>query len=174
MSLITYLPLYLKESMGFTPYWASQALAIAQGGAMVGRIGWGVASDRLFGGRRKIVLIIIGLVSVVLMMGLSLMTERSPLPLLLAIVFLAGLCIVGYQGVSYALIGELAGTTRTGVAMGLMITINAAAATLSTPFFGYIVDRSGSYALAWQSLAGMILVGCVGMTILLKEARRIT
>jgi len=174
MSLITYLPLYLKESMGFTPYWASQALAIAQGGAMVGRIGWGVASDRLFGGRRKIVLIIIGLVSVVLMMGLSLMTERSPLSLLLAIVFLAGLCIVGYQGVSYALIGELAGTTRTGVAMGLMITINAAAATLGTPFFGYIVDRSGSYALAWQSLAGMILVGCVGLTIFLKEARRIT
>jgi len=174
MSLITYLPLYLKESMGFTPYWASQALAIAQGGAMVGRIGWGVASDRLFGGRRKIVLIIIGLVRVVLVMGLSLMTERSPLPLLLAIVFLAGLCIVGYQGVSYALIGELAGTTRTGVAMGLMITINAAAATLGTPFFGYIVDRSGSYALAWQSLAGMILVGCVGLTIFLKEARRIT
>jgi MFS family permease len=172
MSLITYLPLYLKESMGFTPYWASQALAIAQGGAMVGRIGWGVASDRLFGGRRKIVLIIIGLVSVVLMMGLSLMTERSPLLLLLTTVFLAGLCIVGYQGVSYALIGELAGTTRTGVAMGLMITINAAAATLGTPLFGYIIDRSGSYALAWQLLAGMILVGCVGMTLFLKEARR--
>jgi len=57
MSLLTYLPLYLKESMGFTSYWASQALAIAQGGAMVGRIGWGVASDRLFGGRRKIVLL---------------------------------------------------------------------------------------------------------------------
>jgi MFS transporter, ACS family, aldohexuronate transporter len=172
MSLITYLPLYLKESMGFTPYWASHALAIAQGGAIVGRIGWGIASDRLFGGRRKIVLIIIGLVSVVLMMGLSLMTERSPLPLLLAIVFLAGLCIVGYQGVSYALIGELAGTTRTGVAMGLMITINAAAATLGTPLFGYIIDRSGSYALAWKVLAGMILVGCVGMTLFLKEARR--
>ena len=46
MSLITYIPLYLKESMGFSPYWASQALAIAQGGAMFGRVGWGVASDR--------------------------------------------------------------------------------------------------------------------------------
>jgi MFS family permease len=100
------------------------------------------------------------------------MTERSPLPLLFAIVFLAGVCIVGYQGVSYALIGELAGTTRTGVAMGLMITINAAAATLGTPLFGYIIDRSGSYALAWQLLAGMILVGCVGMALFLKEARR--
>src|SRR6266576_2084110 len=42
MALITYLPLYLKESMGFSAYWASQALAITQAGAMFGRVGWGV------------------------------------------------------------------------------------------------------------------------------------
>ena len=172
MALITYLPLYLKESMEFSPYWASQALAIAQGGAMFGRVGWGMASDRIFGGRRKIVLMIIGLLSIVLLTGLSFMSKQSSLPLLLAIIFFSGLCIVGYQGVSYALIGELAGTSRTGVAMGLMITINAGAATLGTPLFGYIVDRTGSYALAWQCLAGAIAVGCVGMAIFLKETVR--
>ncbi|HEY3153509.1 MAG TPA: MFS transporter, partial [Candidatus Binatia bacterium] len=63
MVLITYVPLYLKDAMGFSPYWASQALALTQAGAMVGRIGWGVASDRMFGGKRKVVLIIIGLLS---------------------------------------------------------------------------------------------------------------
>jgi len=172
MSLITYVPLYLKESMGFSPYWSSQALAIAQGGAMIGRVGWGVASDRIFGGRRKIVLMIIGLLSMVLMADLSLMTKQSSIPVLLAIIFLSGLCIVGYQGVSYALIGEIAGTSRTGMAMGLMITINAAAATLGTPLFGYIVDRTGSYALAWQCLAGAIALGCVGMAMFLKETVR--
>jgi len=173
MSLITYLPLYLKESMGFTPYWASQALTIAQGGAMLGRVGWGVASDRLFGGQRKIVLVLIGLASIVLMLGLSFMTQESSLSLLLAIILLLGFCIVGYQGVSYALIGELAGTTRTGVAMGLMITINAAAATLGTPLFGYIVDRTDSYAMAWKVLAGSIGLGCLGLMVFLKEPRRI-
>jgi MFS transporter, ACS family, hexuronate transporter len=79
---------------------------------------------------------------------------------------------VGYQGVSYALIGEIAGTSRTGMAMGLMITINAAAATLGTPLFGYIVDRTGSYAFAWQCLAGAIALGCVGMAMFLKETVR--
>jgi len=172
MALITYVPLYLKESMGFTSYWASQALAVVQGGAMIGRVGWGVASDRIFGGRRKIVLVIIGLLSVVLIAGLSVMTREAPLYLLLLIVFLAGLCIVGYQGVSYALIGELAGTTRTGAAMGLMITINAAAATLGTPLFGYIVDQTGSYAVAWRTLAGAIAFGCAGLMLLLKEPQR--
>ena len=119
MALITYVPLYLKEAMGFSPYWASQALALTQGGAMIGRVGWGVASDRIFGGRRKIVLIMIGLLSIVLMTGIEphdqavidsfTVGDRFSCP---------ALCIVGYQGVSYALIGELAGKTRTGVAMG--------------------------------------------------------
>ncbi|HSK29468.1 MAG TPA: MFS transporter, partial [Candidatus Limnocylindria bacterium] len=172
MALITYLPLYLRDSMGFSAYWASQALAVAQGGAMIGRVGWGVASDRIFGGRRKIVLLIIGLLSVVLMAGLSIMTRETPVYLLLLTVFLAGLCIIGYQGVSYTLIGEIAGTTRTGAAMGLMITINAAAATLGTPLFGYIVDLTGSYAVAWQLLAGAIALGCVGLMLFLKETRR--
>ncbi len=171
LSLITYVPLYLKDAMGFSPYWASQALALTQAGAMIGRVGWGIASDRLFGGRRKIVLILIGLLSATLIALLSVMTQRSSLYLLLAILFLAGICLVGYQGVSYAFIGELAGKARTGTALGMMITINAAAATLGTPLFGYLVDRSGSYAIAWQALAGILGIGIVGLATLLREPR---
>jgi ACS family hexuronate transporter-like MFS transporter len=173
MSLITYIPLYLKEAMGFSSYWASQALAITQAGAMVGRIGWGIVSDRLFAGRRKIVLIVIGLLSTALLIGLSFITPQSSLYLLLAIVFLSGLSLIGYQGVSYALIGELAGKTRTGVAMGTMITINAAAATLGTPLFGWVVDTTESYPIAWQTLAGAIALGCIGLALFLKEPRRV-
>ena len=171
MALITYVPLYLKDVMGYTPYWASQALALTQAGAMVGRVGWGVASDRLFGGRRKIVLIVIGIASVLLIGALSFMSRDSSAYLLLFVLFLAGVSIVGYQGVSYALIGEISGKARTGAGLGMMITINAAAATLGTPVFGYIVDRTGSYALAWQILAGAVTVGIVAVTILLKEPR---
>ena len=169
LSLITYVPLYLKDAMGFSPYWASQALALTQGGAVVGRVGWGVASDRLFGGRRKIVLIVIGVLSAVLIALLSVMTPQSSLYLLLPILFVAGICLVGYQGVSYALIGELAGKARTGTALGMMITINATAATVGTPLFGHIVDRTGSYAFAWQLLAVLLGLGIIGLTMLLRE-----
>jgi len=172
MTLITYVPLYLKETMGFSPYWASQALALTQGGAMIGRVGWGVASDRLFGGRRKIVLILIGVLSAILVMALSFMSPHSPYYLLLPILFLAGVSLVGYQGVSYALIGEMAGRARTGAALGMMITINSACATLGTPVFGYIVDRTGSYAFAWQMLAVLLALGIVGLATLLREPRR--
>jgi MFS transporter, ACS family, hexuronate transporter len=172
MALITYIPLYLKDALGFSAYWASQALALTQAGAMIGRIGWGVASDRLFGGRRKVVLILIGLISMVSLIGLGFMTRQSPLYLLLLILFLSGLCLVGYQGVSYALIGEMAGTARTGAALGMMITINAACATLGTPLFGYIVDRTESYAVAWLSLAGALALGIVGLALFLRDPHR--
>lgn len=173
MALITYLPLYLKDAMGFSAYWASQALALTQGGAMIGRVGWGVVSDRLFGGRRKSVLILIGVLSAILVASLSFMTPQSPLALVLLILFLAGVSLVGYQGVSYALIGEVAGKAKTGTALGMMITINAACATLGTPLFGYIVDRTGSYPVGWQALAATLAVGVFGLAVLIREPRRV-
>jgi MFS family permease len=171
MVLITYVPLYLKDVMGASSYRASQALALTQAGAMLGRFGWGVASDRLFGGRRKIVLIVIGVISVALIIALSLMHPATSSMLLLPVLFLAGVSLVGYQGVSYALIGEISGKARTGAGLGMMITINAAAATVGTPIFGYIVDRTGSYAFAWQLLAGAIVIGILAVALLLKESR---
>ncbi|HWP23176.1 MAG TPA: MFS transporter, partial [Candidatus Binatia bacterium] len=172
MVLITYVPLYLKEVMQFSPYWASQALALTQAGAMVGRVGWGVASDRFFGGRRKIVLMIIGVISALSIGALGLIRAGSSYFALFLLLFVAGLCIVGYQGVSYALIGEIAGQARTGAGLGMMITINSAAATVGTPLFGHIVDRTGSYAVGWQVLAATICVGILGLAILLKEPKR--
>ena len=171
MALITYVPLYLKDVMGYSPYWASQALALTQAGAMVGRVGWGVASDRLFGGQRKVVLIVIGLLSVVLLGALGFMGRESSYWLVMPILFLAGVSLVGYQGVSYALIGEISGKARTGAGLGMMITINAAAATIGTPVFGYIVDQTGSYAFAWQILAVAVAAGIVAVAVLLKEPR---
>ena len=172
MALITYLPLYLKDAMEFSPYWASQALALTQAGAMIGRVGWGVVSDRIFAGRRKIVLIWIGVLSVILFTALSVMGRDSSYLVLMAILFLSGVCIVGYQGVSYALIGEIAGKAKTGTGLGMMITINAGAATLGTPIFGYIVDRTGSYPIAWQVLDAGIAIGMLAMATLLKETGR--
>ena len=77
--------------------------------------------------------------------------------------------MVGYQGVSYALIGEIAGKAQTGAALGIVITINSLGAIFGTPLFGYVVDATGSYSIAWQLLAGAILIGIVALTFFLKE-----
>jgi ACS family hexuronate transporter-like MFS transporter len=172
MALLTYTPLYLKETMGLSSYWASQALAVIQFGAMIGRIGWGLLSDRLFGGRRKVVLVLIGAISIMLCLAMGFMSPDTPTTLLLLLIFLAGLCMVGFQGVSYALIGELAGPAQTGAALGLVITVNSLGTIFGNPLFGYLVDRTGSYSIAWQALAGLIFVGIAALMVFLKEPRR--
>jgi cyanate permease len=46
------------------------------------------------------------------------------------------------------------------------------AATLGTPLFGYMVDRVGSYPVAWQTLAGVLGLGIIGLATLLREPQR--
>jgi MFS family permease len=136
---------------------------------MVGRIGWGVASDRLFGGKRKMVLQWIGGLSIVLALILSVYPATWPPAFLLIVIFLSGLCMVGYQGVSYALISELGGQARAGYALGLMVTVNSLGVIFGTPLFGYIVDWTGSYATAWQALAAVVLAGILVFAFFVKD-----
>ncbi len=103
--------------------------------------------------------------------SLGLLPPAAPLFVVLPLIFLAGLCMVGFQGVSYALIGEIAGKAQTGAALGIVITINSLGAIFGTPLFGYLVDVTGSYSIAWQLLAGAILVGILALTFFLKEPK---
>ncbi|MEE9551005.1 MAG: MFS transporter [Candidatus Binatia bacterium] len=172
MSLLTYAPLFLKETLEFSPYQASQALAVIQIGAMSGRIGWGVMSDHIFRGRRKDVLVLIGGLSVALTFNLSILSPATSPTFLILLLFLAGFCLIGYQGVSYSLLGEMAGQAKTGTALGLMITINSVGTVLGTPLFGYVVDLTGSYPIAWRALSGTILLGTLVFALLVKESKQ--
>lgn len=172
MSLLTYLPLFLKERLAFSTVHASQWLSITQGGAVLGRVGWGTVSDRVYGGRRKVVLVLIGLISVLLCAGLSALGRGVSPFILVPLTFLGGFTMIGYQGVSYSLISEIAGQSRAGMALGLMITINALGTVVGTPTFGYIVDATGSYAIAWQALACVLALGTVNIAVFVTEPRR--
>jgi sugar phosphate permease len=171
MALITYVPLYLKETRGLSPYWASQALALTQLGGMIGRVGWGVVSDRLFHGARKVVLVLIGFISTALTLTLGILSGGASLWVVLPLIFFAGVCLVGYQGVSYALTAEIAGHGRTGAALGLLITFNSIGTIVGTPLFGYLVDVTGTYAAAWGALAAVIFTGILAMLFFLEEPR---
>lgn len=171
MSLLTYLPLFLKERLAFSTVHASQWLSITQGGAVLGRVGWGTVSDRLYGGRRKVVLVLIGVISVFLCAGLSAIGKGVSPFILVPLTFLGGFSMIGYQGVSYSLISEIAGQSRAGMALGLMITINALGTVVGTPTFGYIVDATGSYVIAWQALACVLALGTANIALFVTEPR---
>src|SRR4029453_14082486 len=52
-SVLAYLALYAREPLGWTVVAAGVLLALMQAGGTGGRLGWGIISDRLFGGRRR-------------------------------------------------------------------------------------------------------------------------
>src|SRR5213083_793894 len=57
---MAFLALYLQEFVGLALLAASRYLALAQAGGVLGRVAFGVLSDRTFGGRRRTPLVIAG------------------------------------------------------------------------------------------------------------------
>jgi len=147
--LTTYLALFAKQFLGYSLEFSVFLLAVAQAGGAAGRVGWGVISDWIFHGQRKMVLIIIGLVSFAFFFMLGNITGQTPRWLVFFVALMVGFAAIGYQGITLAFIGELAGTKTAGTAVGFSSTINFIGSIIMPPFFGYLVDCLGSYQWAW-------------------------
>lgn len=149
LSLGTFLVIYLTDSIKLTAISAGGYLALAHLCGTVGRISWGVISDGLFKGARKPVLFLIGIVSAVAAFGLAFTSPDSPTWLLSLIVATFGFSAIGYNGVYLIYVAEIAGSKLAGVAIGVSLTISYLGIVLGTPFFGYLVEATSSYKVAW-------------------------
>ncbi|HSR12630.1 MAG TPA: MFS transporter, partial [Thermodesulfobacteriota bacterium] len=153
LSIITHMVLFLKNQFLFSSIFAGMCLAATQAGGTAGRIGWGLVSDFLLGGKRKPVLIFIGCIAVLQLLLFSRMEPNISTPLLLILVALMGSTTIGYHGVLFGLMGELVRKEVVGLATGFSLTITFLGIVLFPPLFGHVVDRIGSYQRAWDMLA---------------------
>lgn len=149
----TYLALYAKEVHGQDAVSAATFLAWALAGGFVGRLFWGVVSDRLWGGARGPVLALIGLIAAVAALALGLATAPWPPLLLVAVAVVLGGSAIGWNGVYLTVLAEIAGprTVGTVTAVGLLVANLGLAG--GPPLFGWIVDVSGSYRWGWWLVA---------------------
>lgn len=160
-SLITYLPLYFKEVVLVSSMpeesvrivAAGGYLAFCQAGGVVGRVFWGVASDRVFGGRRLVVLAIVSSITALASVVMSQLGVGSPLWLLTGFVFVYGLNAIGWNGVYHALMVETAGRKYAATGVGLIMTLSQVGLVVGPPLFGFIVDTSGSFQMGWLFLS---------------------
>ena len=116
-SLFTYTILYLKDARGFELIRAALCLTLMNGGGILGRIFWGILSDRLFRGSRKIVLQLLVSLIFLIILVLALDLPLSPL-VLTSILFVLGASAIGWNGVYHAFIGEMSGKEMAGRATG--------------------------------------------------------
>jgi sugar phosphate permease len=153
LAIITHLVLFLKKEYLFSTVLAGLLLALVQAGGIVGRIGWGLVSDFLAGGRRKSILGIIGIIAVLQLFLLGRIGPDIPSSLLVLFIALLGSTTVGYHGVLFGLMGESVRKEVVGLATGFSLTITFLGVVLYPPLFGHLVDRLGSYSPAWDMLA---------------------
>ncbi len=156
---LSFLVLYLHDVLQITVVTAAKYLVTAQVSGAAGRIVFGLLSDRVFGGRRRIVLAIAGLGSIACTLALGATTPATGPWLLVPLATCIGVFGVGWNGVQHTLMAELAGPRAAGTAVGLGLAISSLGVTVCPPLFGLLVDRAGGFGGAWLTLAATMVAG---------------
>ncbi len=162
MVLFSFLVLYLHDERGFSAAGAAGILAVAQAGAMLLRLGAGRWSDVL---RSRIVpLRRIGVATTIVFAGAAVFLGAGNavvVPLLVTATALSG----AWNGLSFVAAAELAGTARSGAAIGFQQTVLSVSGVVIPPAFATVVAlsswRTGFLLAALAPLAGWALLGAV-------------
>ena len=169
-AVLAHLVLYLTEDLLYPVVTAGALLALTESGGIVGKPLSGIVSDRLFGSSRKKVFMIWAGVSFIVCLAMALLGSSlgwAIYPLL----FLFGICGIGWGGLGLTLVGELAGIELAGrVAAINSLVANAGIAT-GPLLFGYLVDTSGYYP-AWLMSAALSAVCAIAILFVREERRR--
>jgi len=155
---LSFLVLYLRDVVELPLVIAAKYLVAAQVSGVAGRVLFGLLSDRLFGGQRRIVLAIAGLGSIACAVVLSGITPGAGPGLLVPLAAGVGFFGVGWNGVQHTLMAELAGPRAAGTAVGLGLAISSLGVAVCPPVFGLVVERVGGYGFAWGTLAAGMVV----------------
>jgi predicted MFS family arabinose efflux permease len=167
---LSFLVLYLRDVVRLSLVAAAKYLVLAQAGGATGRIIFGLLSDRLFGGRRRIVLTVAGVGSAACAFVLPNAGPGATAAVLAPLALGIGFFGVGWNGVQHTLMAELAGTRRAGTAVGLGLALSSAGVTVCPPIFGLVVERFGGFTAAWVGSA-IIMFLALGLLLPVREGR---
>jgi MFS transporter, ACS family, hexuronate transporter len=170
---MSFFALYLQEVVGLTLLSAGRFLALAQVTGMAGRVGFGLLSDHVFGGRRRIALSIAGSGSALCSLVIAATGSATPgwALALLALVF--GFVGIGWNGVQHTWMAELAGPEAAGTAVGLGLAVSSAGVAIAPPVFGWSVELAGGYVIPWIGLGVTMIAGLAILARVRERPRRV-
>ena len=150
----------------------STAMAVAQASSAVGRMGWGAVSDKAFGGRRIITMLVICTAAILFLGMMALVTEAWGMVLGFGLALCLGLTIASFAPVAQAIQVEMVDPHLAGSAVGYNMLWTHGCATLAPAVFGYAVDNLGGFDAGWLVTAGCVAAGTVVLYILVKTGPR--
>lgn len=167
---MAFLVLYLESVVGLSLLAASRYLALAQAGGIAGRIIFGLLSDRVLRGSRRVPLAIAGVGSALCSVAIAFTGPGTSIVWLAPLVLVFGFVGIGWNGVQHTLMAELAGARAAGTAVGLGLAISSLGVTVGPPAFGHLVTVAGDYRAAWIVLA-VAMFAALGVLTLVRERR---
>jgi sugar phosphate permease len=157
MCLNTYIVLFAYEQLKISIFLSGILLVISEVCGSLGRVAWGMISDRLFNGKRVIILMIITIITA-LASGTAALITSAPFWVMVPIVALFGFAASGFNGIWMNLASELVPREQAGISSGISITLGSAGAIIIPPLFGLIVDQTGNFSSGWFLITGMMFV----------------
>ncbi len=168
--IFSYFIVFLVQEAKLSPVAAGWYMAVALVVSLAGRILWGLISDAVFGGRRVVVLGIVGFGSGGVMLATSFIDVGAPGWHIALVAAGHGMFSLSAAGILTVLISEIAGQERIGVALGGTQIFIRIGMIVIPPLFGVIVAAWG-YPSAWVAAAIAAIAVTAGLAALSQRPR---
>jgi MFS transporter, ACS family, aldohexuronate transporter len=160
-ALLAFLALDLHQRIGLSLERGSLLVALANASGIVGRVAWGGVSDRALSRGRKPLLLVLTAGCLVAALALFAAPQSASTAEMAGLAILAGLTLIGYQGLWITMVAEVAGPARVGAATGFAVTFVGCAIALSPPFYGLVADMAGTYRAIWAVLSVVLALAFI-------------
>jgi len=155
--LMSFLVVYLTESLGYSLVAAGLALTVANLGGIVGRILWGAVAD--FHVAPRTLLGLIGMAAGACAWSTAAFGVDWPIAAILALCSLFGATAIGWNGVQLAEVARNAPADEVGAITGAAGFITFGGVVTGPPAFALIAALTGGYRTGFAVFGGLS-IGC--------------
>ncbi|WP_068672094.1 MFS transporter [Oceanobacillus sp. Castelsardo] len=168
MILNTFIVLFAHERLEISLVLSGVLLGVAEVGGSLGRLCWGIISDRFFAGKRVVVLLLISILVAIQSVITSLLPVGTSFYVVAIVVFIFGLGTSGFNGVWMNATTEMVQKSSSGIATGVSITFGSWGAILFPPIFGSIVDWTDSFSFGWIFVMFLMIMSIISLSFVKK------
>lgn len=173
-AVLSYLPLYTIQALGFDTIGAGLLVACSQAGGALSRLVLGAASDRWFADRRSVWLTVTGMIGACSFALYAVWLVSTPLAAG-ALAFATGIGAYGWVGIFFVISAELGGSRMAGLLSGMAFASIVIGLLVGPLTFGLLLVRWDSYTAPWTAFAVLSAVAaCATLVIspLIERERR--
>ena len=153
-AVLSYLPLYTIQALGFDTIGAGLLVAASQAGGAVSRLVLGAASDRWLAERRSVGLALTGGLGACIFFAYAVWPVSVPLGAA-ALAFATGVGAYGWVGIFFVISAEVGGSRQAGLLSGVAFASIVVGLLGGPAVFGLLLERWDSYAVPWAAFAAL-------------------